>query len=88
MQRRQKWSSLVENSSRDAQVAFAHQVASMAYSVGADPYRVIELANKHPRVSILQPTCGVGGHCLAVDPWFLIESFPEQTKLIKACASG
>lgn len=74
---------LVENSSRDAQLAFAHQVGSMAESIGLDPYEVISLANKHPRVNILKPTCGVGGHCLAVDPWFLVESFPDHSQLIK-----
>lgn len=74
---------LVENSSRDAQLAFAHQVGSMAESIGLDPYEVISLANKHPRVNILRPTCGVGGHCLAVDPWFLVESFPQHSELIK-----
>lgn len=74
---------LVENSSRDVQIAFAHQVASMAYSVGLDPYKVIELANKHPRVNILQPSCGVGGHCIAVDPWFLVETFPQDSLLLK-----
>ena len=74
---------LIENSSRDVQVAFAHQVASMANSIGLDPYEVIELANRHPRVNVLKPTCGVGGHCLAVDPWFLIETFPEHTNLLK-----
>ncbi len=75
---------LVENSSRDVQLAFAHQVASMAYAAGLDPYKVIELANKHPRVTILNPSCGVGGHCIAVDPWFLVETFPEHTNLIQA----
>jgi len=74
---------LVENSSRDVQLAFAHQVASMAQSVGLNPYEVIELANKHPRVNILQPTCGVGGHCIAVDPWFLVETFPHEARLLK-----
>ncbi len=74
---------LVENSSRDVAIAFANQVASMAYEVGLDPYEVIELANKHPRVNILRPGCGVGGHCIAVDPWFLVEGFPQQTELIK-----
>lgn len=74
---------LVENSSRDVQLAFAHQVASMATSIGLNPYEVIKLANKHPRVNILRPTVGVGGHCIAVDPWFLVESFPEHTELIK-----
>jgi len=74
---------LIENSSRDVEIAFAHQVASMASAQGLNPYHVIELANKHPRVQILQPTCGVGGHCLAVDPWFLVETFPEQTTLLR-----
>lgn len=74
---------LIENSYRDVNVAFAHQVSSMAYAANLDPYEVIELANKHPRVNILRPTCGVGGHCLAVDPWFLVETFPAQTALLK-----
>lgn len=74
---------LVENSSRDAQIAIANQVASLAYQVGIDPYKLISIANEHPRVKILAPTCGVGGHCIAVDPWFLVESFPEQTEIFK-----
>lgn len=74
---------LVENSSRDVAIAFANQVAAMAYSIGLDPFEVIELANKHPRVKLLNPSCGVGGHCIAVDPWFLVETFPEQTELLK-----
>jgi len=75
---------LVENTSRDIQIAFANQVATMCQRVGIDPYHVIDLANNHPRVKILNPTCGVGGHCIAVDPWFLIESFPEDTELLRA----
>jgi UDP-N-acetyl-D-mannosaminuronic acid dehydrogenase len=78
---------LIENSSRDVQIAFAHQVASMAYAVGLDPYEIIEIANKHPRVNILKPSCGVGGHCIAVDPWFLIETFPAQTALLQSARS-
>ena len=74
---------LVENSSRDVQIAFANDVASMAKNVGIDPYKLIELTNKHPRVNVLKPGCGVGGHCIAVDPWFLIESFPQETKLLQ-----
>jgi UDP-N-acetyl-D-mannosaminuronic acid dehydrogenase len=74
---------LVENSSRDVAIAFANQVAAMAYKEGLDPFEVIELANKHPRVNILNPSSGVGGHCIAVDPWFLIETYPEQTELLK-----
>lgn len=76
---------LVENSYRDVNIAFAHQVAAMAEHLASDPYEVIELANKHPRVNILQPRCGVGGHCIAIDPWFLVETFPQQTELL-ACA--
>ncbi|MFC1842036.1 non-hydrolyzing UDP-N-acetylglucosamine 2-epimerase [Candidatus Dependentiae bacterium] len=75
---------LIENSSRDAQIAFAHQVASMAKAAKLNPYEIIELANKHPRVNILRPTCGVGGHCIAIDPWFLVESFPNNCEFIKA----
>jgi UDP-N-acetyl-D-mannosaminuronic acid dehydrogenase len=74
---------LIENSYRDVNIAFAHQVASMAHVAGIDPYELIDLANKHPRVNILRPTTGVGGHCVAVDPWFLVETFPEQTTLLK-----
>lgn len=74
---------LVENSSRDVGIAFAHEVAALATAAGLDPYEVVALANKHPRVRILQPRCGVGGHCIAVDPWFLIETFPAQSRLIK-----
>ena len=74
---------LVENSSRDTQIAFAHQVASMATRIERDPYEVIELANKHPRVNILRPSCGVGGHCLAVDPWFLVQTFDKEAQLLK-----
>ncbi|MFH0898430.1 MAG: nucleotide sugar dehydrogenase [bacterium] len=74
---------LIENSSRDVQIAFANQVASMCYAIGIDPYHVIELANKHPRVNILSPTCGVGGHCIAVDPLFLVQNFPNETKLLQ-----
>lgn len=73
---------LVENSSRDVQIAYANQVASMATKVGINPYKLIDLANKHPRVNILSPGCGVGGHCIAVDPWFLIESFPNDKDLL------
>lgn len=75
---------LIENASRDVQIAFANQVGAMCTTAGIDAYHVIELANRHPRVKILNPTCGVGGHCIAVDPWFLIETFPGDTELLKA----
>lgn len=74
---------LVENSARDTQLAFAYQVADLARAAELDPYQVIKLANLHPRVQILTPTCGVGGHCIAVDPWFLVETFPQQTPLLR-----
>lgn len=74
---------LIENSSRDVQIAFANQVASMCEASGIDPYHVIALANKHPRVKILTPSCGVGGHCIAVDPYFLIETFTNETELLQ-----
>lgn len=76
-------SKLIENSHRDVNIAFAHQVAAMAEKEGLNPYEVIELANKHPRVSILNPTCGVGGHCVAVDPYFLISSFKQESTLLQ-----
>lgn len=75
---------LAENSYRDVNIAFANQIAAMAKSVGIDPFKLIELANMHPRVNILSPGCGVGGHCIAVDPWFLVSSFPKDSLLLKA----
>lgn len=75
---------LVENSYRDVQIAFANQLDAMCKTAGIDVFEVISLANRHPRVKILDPGCGVGGHCVAVDPWFLIEGFPHQTPLLKA----
>jgi UDP-N-acetyl-D-mannosaminuronic acid dehydrogenase len=74
---------LVENSSRDVQIAFSNQVAQMCETRNIDPFEVIELANKHPRINLLLPGCGVGGHCIAVDPWFLIEKFPKSTTLLR-----
>ena len=74
---------LVENSHRDVNIAFANEVSSMAKKSNIDPFKVIELANKHPRVNILNPGCGVGGHCIAVDPWFLIQTFPKDSQSIK-----
>ncbi len=75
---------LTENSAIDVSVALAHQVAVLAEELEFDPYEVIEIANKHPRVNILNPTCGVGGHCVAIDPWFLINSFPHKTLLFQS----
>lgn len=74
---------LTENSSRDAQIAFANELSMICDRVDVNTWDLIELANKHPRVNILQPGCGVGGHCIAVDPWFIVSDFPEQAQLIK-----
>ena len=74
---------LVENSSRDVQIAFANELSIICDKIDIDVWNLIELANKHPRVNILKPGSGVGGHCIAVDPWFLISDFPEQAHIIK-----
>lgn len=74
---------LTENSSRDVQIAFANELSMICDKAGINVYDLIELANKHPRVNILQPGCGVGGHCIAVDPWFIVSDYPEQAQLIK-----
>jgi len=74
---------LVENSSRDVQIAFANELSIICAQNGINVWELIELANRHPRVHILQPGCGVGGHCIAVDPWFIIAQNPQQTHLIK-----
>lgn len=75
---------LIENSFRDVNIAFANEVSLIADRLGIDVWNVIELANRHPRVNILHPGPGVGGHCIAVDPWFLIEKMPDLTLLIGA----
>ncbi len=73
---------LVENSSRDAQIAFANELSIICDKAGINVWELINLANKHPRVNILQPGCGVGGHCIAVDPYFITSAFPDEAKLI------
>ncbi|MBO1031871.1 UDP-N-acetyl-D-mannosamine dehydrogenase [Tessaracoccus sp. SD287] len=74
---------LTENAFRDVNIAFANELSVIAQHLGIDVWELIDLANKHPRVNILQPGPGVGGHCIAVDPWFIVSSAPEQTKLIQ-----
>lgn len=74
---------LTENASRDVSIAFANELSLVCDKLGLDVWEVIKLANHHPRVNILQPGPGVGGHCLAVDPWFIVSSAPEVTPLIK-----
>jgi UDP-N-acetyl-D-mannosaminuronic acid dehydrogenase len=73
---------LVENTSRDVDIAFANELSIICDKLDIDVFKLIELANKHPRVNILNPGVGVGGHCIAVDPWFLVEKFPTESKLI------
>jgi UDP-N-acetyl-D-mannosaminuronic acid dehydrogenase len=74
---------LTENASRDAQIAFANELSMICEKSGINVWDLINLANKHPRVNILQPGCGVGVHCIAVDPWFIVSDFPEQAQIIK-----
>jgi len=74
---------LTENSSRDVQIAFANELSMICHKADINVWELIELANKHPRVTILQPGCGVGGHCIAVDPWFIVSDYPEQAHIIK-----
>lgn len=75
---------LVENASRDGQIAFANELSMICDKAGIDVWELIHLANKHPRVNILQPGTGVGGHCIAVDPWFIVSEFSEESKLIRS----
>jgi UDP-N-acetyl-D-mannosaminuronic acid dehydrogenase len=74
---------LVENSYRDVNIAFANELSVLADRLSLDVWDLILLANRHPRVDILKPGPGVGGHCIAVDPWFLVHAAPEQTPLIR-----
>ncbi|MCC9174279.1 UDP-N-acetyl-D-mannosamine dehydrogenase [Arthrobacter sp. zg-Y179] len=74
---------LVENSYRDVNIAFANELSVISDKLDIDVWELIELANHHPRVNILQPGPGVGGHCIAVDPWFIVASAPEDAKLIR-----
>ncbi|WP_288148500.1 UDP-N-acetyl-D-mannosamine dehydrogenase [Bacteroides acidifaciens] len=73
---------LTENSSRDVQIAFANELSLICEKAGINVWELISLANKHPRVNILQPGCGVGGHCIAVDPYFITADFPVESQLI------
>ncbi|RPF26361.1 UDP-N-acetyl-D-mannosamine dehydrogenase [Georgenia muralis] len=75
---------LTENAYRDVNIAFANEMSVVAEQLGVNVWELIRLANRHPRVSILSPGAGVGGHCIAVDPWFIAEAAPELTPLIRA----
>lgn len=74
---------LIENSFRDVNIAFANELSLICEKLGIDVWRAIELANRHPRVNILRPGAGVGGHCIAVDPWFIVDSAPDEARLIQ-----
>lgn len=78
---------LTENSSRDVQIAFANELSLICDEAGINVWELIKLANKHPRVNILWPGCGVGGHCIAVDPYFITSAFPGQSNLIAQARS-
>lgn len=84
MARTAELSKLTENAFRDVNIAFANELALVCDRLKINPWELIKLANLHPRVNILQPGPGVGGHCIAVDPWFVIATNPEETKLIRA----
>lgn len=73
---------LTENSCRDVQIAFANELSLICDKLDIDVWELISLANRHPRINILQPGPGVGGHCIAVDPWFIVSKTPKQAKLI------
>jgi len=74
---------VMENTYRDVNIALANELSRICMNLGSDVWDVIELANKHPRVSLVRPGPGVGGHCLAVDPWFVVEKVPQTAKLIR-----
>ena len=74
---------LTENSFRDVNIAFANELSLICDKLGMDVWELVRLANRHPRVNILQPGPGVGGHCIAVDPWFIVSSAPKQAQLIR-----
>lgn len=73
---------LTENSSRDVQIAFANELSLICDKADINVWELIRLANKHPRVNILQPGCGVGGHCIAVDPYFIVADYPMESQII------
>ena len=74
---------LMENSYRDINIAIANELSIICEKAGINVWELISLANKHPRVNILQPGAGVGGHCIAVDPWFVVSEFPEEARIIR-----
>ena len=78
---------LTENSFRDVNIALANELSLICKKLDIDVWDLIKLANMHPRVNILKPGPGVGGHCIAVDPWFVVDSAPHEAKIIKLARS-
>jgi UDP-N-acetyl-D-mannosaminuronic acid dehydrogenase len=74
---------LTENAFRDVNIAFANELSMICDRIGIDVWKLVELVNHHPRVNVLQPGCGVGGHCIAVDPWFIVDAAQEEAQLIR-----
>ncbi|MGZ4954016.1 MAG: UDP-N-acetyl-D-mannosamine dehydrogenase [Methylobacter sp.] len=74
---------LAENSFRDVNIAFANELSIICDKLGINVWELITLANRHPRVNILQPGAGVGGHCIAIDPWFIVDTTPDEARLIR-----
>jgi UDP-N-acetyl-D-mannosaminuronic acid dehydrogenase len=74
---------LTENAFRDVNIAFANELSLISDKLNINVWELIKLANHHPRVNILQPGCGVGGHCIAVDPWFIVDKTPQEARLIR-----
>ena len=74
---------LTENAFRDVNIAFANELSIIADKLNINVWELIELANHHPRVNILQPGAGVGGHCIAVDPWFIVNKTPNEARIVK-----
>ncbi len=74
---------LTENAFRDVNIAFANELSLICDRLGIDVWKLIELSNRHPRVNILRPGCGVGGHCIAVDPWFIVDKAPDLARMVR-----
>src|SRR5258706_1118678 len=77
-----------ENAFRDVNIAFANELSMICDTLGINVWELIRLANHHPRVNILQPGPGVGGHCIPVDPWFIVEAAPAESRLIRMAREG
>ncbi|WP_328517684.1 hypothetical protein [Devosia algicola] len=79
---------LTENAFRDVNIGFANELSLICDKLGINVWELIGLANRHPRVNILNPGPGVGGHCIAVDPWFIVHAAPDEARLIRTGSGG